>query len=83
MKRARILLFLGLWVAVLPYLGFPHTWKNILFSLSGLGIIYFSFILYREHKKREKKQNFDNFSENNDFGEGTVTTEEFIEIKEI
>jgi len=69
MRKIRTLLILGVWVAVLPYLGFPHAWKNILFTLSGLGFIYISFILYRESKKGEPKNSpFDNFSENSDFG---------------
>lgn len=68
MKRARILLFLGLWVAVLPYLGFPSSWKNVLFTISGLGLIYFSYIFYKELKVDEKQaKTFDNFSENNVF----------------
>ena len=65
MKRERILLLLGVWVAVLPYLGFPHSWKNVLFTLSGLGLIYLSYILHRESKMKEgAKEVFDNFSEN-------------------
>lgn len=69
MRRAYILLFLGIWVAVLPYLGFPQFYKNILFSLSGLGVICFSYILYRDNKKKEAEERFDNFSENRDFNE--------------
>lgn len=71
MKKARILLALGVWVAILPYLGFPPTWKAILFSISGLGIIFIAYLIYREHKINFKlqKKNFDNFSENMDFNE--------------
>ena len=66
MRRAYSLLFLGLWVAVLPYLGFPYSWKNVLFTISGLGLVYFSYILYQESKVKEvkKEETFDNFSEN-------------------
>ncbi|HEV7701839.1 MAG TPA: hypothetical protein VGO63_00105 [Candidatus Paceibacterota bacterium] len=56
MRKERVLLILGVWVAVLPYLGFPYSWKNILFTLSGLAIIYFSYSLYKEYKT---KNNFD------------------------
>lgn len=63
MRKARILLILGIWVAILPYLGFPSTWKNILFSLSGLGLIYFSYVLYREFIAKEKVEVFENFAE--------------------
>ena len=70
MKTARILLILGVWVTVLPYLGFPYFWKNILMTLSGFGLIYISFILYKESKIREnKKETFDNFKENKFEGE--------------
>lgn len=66
MKKARIFLFLGIWIAILPYLGFPYSWKDILATLSGLGIIYMSFILYKESKITETKEEktFDNFREN-------------------
>ena len=66
MRKAYILLILGIWIAVLPYLGFPDSWKEVLFSLSGLGLICFSFILYKEANKRKGiiRKNFDNFSEN-------------------
>lgn len=65
MRRAYILLIFGIWVAVLPYLGFPVSWKNVLFTFTGLGLIYVSFMLYKELKVKEnKKEIFDNFSEN-------------------
>ena len=67
MKRAYILLFLGLWVAVLPYLGFPYSWKDVLFTISGLVLCYFSYIIYKESKVGEiiEEKIFENFSENN------------------
>jgi len=66
MRKARILLIIGIWVAVLPYLGFPSSWKDVLFTISGLGLIYFSYMLYNESKAEEIKEEktFDNFSEN-------------------
>jgi hypothetical protein len=70
MKKARILLALGTWVAILPYLGFPDSWKDTLFTLTGLGLMCFSYVLYREYKKKEKKAEIlDNFRENSDFNE--------------
>ncbi len=63
MIKAYILLVVGIWVAVLPYLGFPYSWKDILTTVSGLGLIYVSFVLYKEYKIKGEK--FDNFSENN------------------
>lgn len=65
MSKPRILLLLGTWVAILPYLGFPYSWKNILFTISGLGLCYFSYIMYKEDKTGEKTKKIDSFSENN------------------
>ena len=74
MKKAWILLILGVWVAVLPYLGFPYSWKDVLVTFSGLGLVYISFILYKESKIKEIKEekNFDNFSENKFFNEEEI-----------
>jgi len=69
MLKVRILLIIGAWVTVLPYLGFPYSWKDILFTLSGIGIVYISYVLYKELKLKEVKEEktFDNFRENRDF----------------
>ena len=72
MKKARVLLILGIWIAVLPYLGFPSFWKHILFSISGLILIYFSYMMYSGSKvKKSTKKTFENFSENHNFAEST------------
>ncbi|MFA5791600.1 MAG: hypothetical protein WC884_01015 [Candidatus Paceibacterota bacterium] len=78
MRKARILLTLGFWVTILPYLGFPYSWKDVLFTLSGLGLIYFSYVLYKESKIKEVQENkvFDNFSENNYFKEDEKGSED-------
>ena len=68
MLKARIFLVLGVWVAILPYLGFPSSLKNILFSVTGLVFIYLSFVVFKDSKNSDKKKKtFDNFSENVDF----------------
>ncbi|MFA5778463.1 MAG: hypothetical protein WC870_03205 [Candidatus Paceibacterota bacterium] len=77
MSKARMLLILGVWVAILPFLGFPSSWKDLLFVLSGIILIYFSYTLYKDSKiKEDGKKTFDNFRENKDFNEdkpGTTT----------
>ncbi len=70
---------LGIWVAILPYLGFPQSWKNILFLLTGLGLAYFGYILYKEWKG-DREETFDNFSENKDFGGESMVEEEIAVI---
>ena len=72
MRKERILLILGIWVAILPYLGFPYSWKNILFTVSGIALIYYSYVMHKENKEKGKKEKtFDNFSENGDFNSNT------------
>jgi len=68
MRKARIFLFLGIWVVILPYLGFPSSWKDVLSILTGLTLIYLSYMLYKDYKiKEHQEKTFDNFSENSDF----------------
>jgi hypothetical protein len=70
MSKPKRFLTIGVWVIILPYLGFPITLKNILFVLTGLLIMYMSYGMYLENKKnRKEKRTFDNFSENKDFGQ--------------
>jgi hypothetical protein len=67
MQIARIILFLGIWTAILPYLGFPYLLKNILFSVTGLIFVYVSLVMYGGYRKlRQESRNkkFENFSEN-------------------
>lgn len=73
MNKARIILGLGIWVALLPYLGFPYFFKSILFVLTGLGLIYLSFLLYKESRDLNGREKiFDNFSENLNFSENEL-----------
>lgn len=72
MRKARIFLILGVWVAILPYLGFPQSWKSILFSLSGLFLAYIGYIMHQEEKIAGGDQDFDNFKENKTMKPGVV-----------
>ncbi len=66
-----MLLILGIFMAILPYSGFPYSWKEVIFSLTGLGIVYLSYVMYKESKSGEKEEaQFDTFLENRDFSEG-------------
>jgi hypothetical protein len=54
MRKEKTLLIIGLWVAVLSFLGFPETWRKILFLLTGLAIMYLGYLFYLEVKVRLK-----------------------------
>lgn len=66
MQIARLLLIVGIWTAVLPYLGFPLIIKNILFIFTGLVLIYLSLLQYKKAINLNKDslvKSFENFSE--------------------
>ncbi len=68
MQISKSLLYIGIWTSILPYLGFPSFIKNILFVLTGISIIYLSFMVRKAFKKETPiKKIFENFSENLNF----------------
>ncbi len=82
MSKVKIIFGLSVWITLLPYLGFPLSLKNALFSLTGLGLVYLSYMLYKDLKAGETEEKiFDNFSENSDFGEDKTKSKEQAELK--
>jgi len=83
MSKVKIIFVLGIWVAILSYLGFPLSLKNVLFLITGVGIMYLSYLLYRDLKVGETgEKTFDNFSENGNFNEQKVESQEKTESNE-
>jgi hypothetical protein len=81
MSKAKIILGLGVWVTILPFLGFPYSLKSILFSVSGLGLIYLGYMLYIDFKAGEtEEKTFDNFSENANFNENGIKPKEQTDL---
>ena len=64
MKKARTFLRRGVWITMLPYLGFPYNWEEILFSLTGLLIVYISYFMYKKAKNENQTKPIETFSEN-------------------
>jgi hypothetical protein len=52
MRKERTLFFIGIWTMILPFLGFPNSWRKVLFIISGLGIVYLAYLFRQEHKAR-------------------------------
>lgn len=48
MSKRQTLMVLGIWVIILPFLGFPGTWKSILFCATGLVIATIAYALRPE-----------------------------------
>lgn len=55
MRKEKTLFIVGLWVAVLSYLGFPVLWRKILFLITGIAIMYLAYLFYIEVKARLAK----------------------------
>jgi len=55
MRKERTLLIIGVWVAILPYLGFYESWRKILFVITGIGLVYLAYLFYTESKARLSK----------------------------
>jgi len=55
MRKEKTLFIIGLWVIILPFLGFPNIGRKILFLLTGLAIIYLAYLFYLEVKSRLAK----------------------------
>ena len=47
MSKKKILFLTGVWVMVLPFLGFPTIWKKILLVLTGGMLISVSYLWVR------------------------------------
>ena len=75
MRKGRMLLILGVWVAALPYLGFPYFWKNILLTAFGLIVALSGYFSYQELRVR-KESKPENFKESETFAETQPAGEE-------
>lgn len=55
MRKEKTLFIIGLWVMVLPFLGFPNNWRKALFIITGFAIVYLAYLFYLEAKVRLNK----------------------------
>jgi len=55
MRKERTLFIIGVWVAILPYLGFYESWRKVLFVITGIGLVYLAYLFYSEAKARLEK----------------------------
>lgn len=56
MRKERTLFIVGVWVAILPYLGFPESWRKVLFLITGVALVYLAYLFYAEAKIRLSKE---------------------------
>jgi len=55
MRKEKTLFIIGLWVIILPFLGFPNSVRKVLFFITGLAIMYIAYLFYLEVKARMSK----------------------------
>jgi hypothetical protein len=55
MRKEKTLFIIGLWVIILPFLGFPTNWRKALFVITGVAIVYLAYLFYLEVKARLAK----------------------------
>ncbi|MCA9353372.1 hypothetical protein KC842_00680 [Candidatus Nomurabacteria bacterium] len=70
MAKYRILMIIGIWNIVLSFSGFPADTKKILYIITGIVIIFFSYSFRKKRRAkliREKRSlRFENFGEEDD-----------------
>lgn len=57
MRKEKTLFILAIWIIFLPFLGFPNSWRKILFMLTGICIFYLAYLFYKQNKARTPKEN--------------------------
>ena len=58
------MIVLGVWVALLPFLGFPSSWRTPMFAMAGLVIALLAFLLRREFRERKGTDSRTSFAQN-------------------
>lgn len=43
---------MGLWIMVLPFLGFTNSFRKVLFVITGFALFYIAYLFYLESKIR-------------------------------
>lgn len=61
MKHVKTILSLGVLVAVVPFLGFPSSWKNFIFAALGLLISFFAYrvLLMYTHERTVRNESYE------------------------
>lgn len=55
MSKRKLILWLGVLVAVLPFLGLPASWKTVIFLISGVSIAWNSHQLHKHKVVRPRR----------------------------
>lgn len=64
MTKEMVVIVLGMWVTLLPFLGFPESWRRPMFIAAGLLTALLAFLLYREARDRHPRKKEASFKQN-------------------
>lgn len=53
----------GIWLVVLPYTGFPSSWKTVLTLVTGLAFTYIGLLQYKRSKAAERSMHVETRTE--------------------
>ena len=52
----KVLIGCGVWLLLLPFTGFPRSWKSVLTAITGMVVIYLAALLWRKNLIRHHAQ---------------------------
>jgi energy-coupling factor transporter transmembrane protein EcfT len=65
MSKKQILSIIGVWVALLQYIGFPESISSILYIFTGVIIIWFAYSFVSGHEKKSEDKPFVEYKKDN------------------
>jgi len=63
MSQRQALMVFGVWLAILPFLGFPLDWEKILACLSGLLVVFLAYRFNQESAAKKEDTDAVSYSE--------------------
>lgn len=54
LTKNRILLILGIWIVLIPFLGFPSSYESVFIIGSGLFVVLLAFLHAREKRRIQR-----------------------------
>lgn len=54
MSKQKLIFILGIWIALLSFLGFPENWKRAFFVLTGFLLAFLGYLIHKEQKKQKE-----------------------------
>jgi len=63
MSKEMVVIALGIWVLIIPYLGVPGGWRTALLVITGIGLIVLGFFLRAEALSRAGRRGHSSFVE--------------------